>query len=90
MIGANACTSCRRLDREAVTDTEDEAVCSSFPEGIPVTIWAGDHAHRVPITDEETWDPIPGWEDDFDLYVQVHVETTGAEPKGMPEDPNRG
>lgn len=91
MIGANACTSCKRLDREKATDVEDEAFCSSFPEGIPANIWDGSHAHRVPIEDEDTWEPIPGWEEDFDLYVQVHTETTGELPDGMPpEDPNRG
>jgi hypothetical protein len=91
MIGANACTSCRRLDREAVTDTEDEAVCSSFPEGIPENIWAGDHAHQVPLGDEETYEPMPGWEDDFGSYVEVHEAMTGSPPEGMlEEDPNRG
>lgn len=91
MIGANACTSCRRLDREKGTDTEDEAFCSSFPEGIPVEVWEGSHAHRVPLGDEETWSPIPGWEDSFDSYVQVFEAVNGEKPKGLPpEEPNPG
>jgi len=88
MIGANACTSCKHLDREKATDTEDEAFCSSFPEGIPENIWAGDHAHRVPIGDEETWEAIPGWEDDFEDYVEVYVALNSKEPEGLPT--NRG
>jgi hypothetical protein len=98
MIGANACTSCRRLDREAEPIGAEEGgdgilrgVCSSFPEGIPENIWAGDHAHQVPLEDEETYVSMPGWEDDFGSYVEVHEAMTGSPPEGMlEEDPNRG
>ncbi len=91
MIGANACTSCARLDREAATDTEDQARCSSFPDGIPMDIWDGSHAHQVPLGDEETYEAIPGWEEDLQGYVEVFEAMTGEKPKGLPEEaPNPG
>lgn len=84
--GVNACSVCTRLDPEAdVVGDLMAGRCEAFPDGIPDEVWSGDHAHRVPVGDEEIlWD---GDEAEHATYVDLYEAMVGEKPEGLP---NRG
>lgn len=57
------CLRCSRYRYESGVDPDgvETGTCDSFPEGIPVEIFAGGFDHREPFGDEELlFDPAPG------------------------------